>query len=665
MTERDDERLEDEVDEAQAEIDAELDRDDDAPEASPELEVELEQDYEYVPSFLAEPAPERPLGADDQETAVLPAVPAPAPEEQDDARGTAAVEEPAEETDGDAVEGSDEGKRGGVRWGRWVLLLVVVLLIAGYGAAAAYAAQRIPAGTTVLGVDLGGMDRDEAVAALQPAVEELNAAPVVLTAEDREASIDPADSGLIAGAGATVDELIAFSLSPYDILRSFTGRGTEVDVVTVVDHDALVEAIDGTRDALEIDGQDASVEIASTGASAEPATDGLAIDPEETADGLGATWPVETYEAVTIAKPAAVTTETAEEFVTELNSEILAGDVDMIGENGDATVTADQLTRLGSVEEDGGELALVVDGLTLAAELESADPDLVSAATSASFSFTASHDIKIKKSQPGRAIDGAALGEAVVAAAMTPERAGELPYQDTEAAVTSDDLGVTDFKKKVSSFDTPLTNEPIRTQNLVVGASKVAGTVVKPDETFSLLDTLAPITAAGGYQDAHVIVDGFLTDGIGGGLSQMATTTFNAGYFAGLEDVEHRPHTKWFDRYPAGREATIYVGALDMRFKNNTPYALVLNSYVEAGRLHVDIWSTPYFEVKTYASDKTNYVQPKDVENSRDDCIATPQGNPGFTITNTREVYLDGEQVDKTSYTWTYQPDNGVSCTAE
>ncbi|WP_062516654.1 VanW family protein [Demequina gelatinilytica] len=647
-----------ELDEAQAEIDADLDGDEPA-----EAEA-VEPEPETVPAFLAE-APVEP-DPDDQPTVVLPAVPAAEEAPVDHVEETAIVapvtDEPAAAAA--AVDVHEDAPRRRAHWGRWTVLLLVVLLAGGYTAAAYYAADRIPAGTTVLGIDVGGLDREQAVAALKPTVDELNSTPVVVTAEDREASIDPKDSGLVASAGATVDDLIGFSLSPYDILRSFTGRGVEVDIVTVVHEDALVDAIDGTRDALEIDGQDASVEISQTGASSTPSVDGLGIDPEATAEGLGDAWPVETYAAVTVAKPAAVSTETADEFVDELNSEVLVGDIALTGPNGDATVTAEQLTRLGSIESGDGTFTYVVDGSTLASELEAVDPGLVSEPTSASFSFTADHKIKIKKSTPGRAIDRTALGEAVVAAAYTPERSGELPYADTEATVTSDDLGVADFKKKVSSFDTPLTAEPIRTKNLVRGAEMVTGTVVKPDETFSLIEALSPITEANGYYPAHIISGGVLINGIGGGLSQMATTSYNAAYFAGLEDVEHRPHTKWFDRYPAGREATIYVGQLDMRFKNNTPYALVLNSYVENNRLYVDIWSTPYYTVKTYASEKTNFVQPEQIESDRSGCISTVNGNPGFTITNTREVFLDGEQVDKSSYTWTYVPDNGVTCTS-
>ncbi len=553
--------------------------------------------------------------------------------------------------------------RGGRRaWARWAVTAVLVLLVGGYLAVAAYASGRIPSGTHVLGVDIGGRDGADALAALAPAVAEAGATPVLITLEDREAAIVPDEAGLAADAQATVDSLMGFSLNPYDLLRAFSGGDLDVAPVTTVDRDALVAAVDGTRDALDAGAVDAVVTVSSTGAAVQPGSEGVGVDVEPTADDVAGAWPVASVAAAPTPLEPAVTTDDARAFADHLNAQVLAGDVAMTGPNGDVTVTSDQLVRYGSAEIAEGELAFVVDGDGLAAELEAAQPDLVSPATDASFRFRPDHWLVTVESQPGRAIDGDALGGAVVAAAESADRTGELPYHDTEAAVTSEDLGVSDFKQKVAGFSTPLTPEPIRTKNLVRGAEKVTGHVVKPGETFSLTEALSPITAEGGYYPAHVIVDGYLADGIGGGLSQMATTLYNATYFAGLEDVEHRPHSKYFSRYPAGRESTIYLGAIDVKFKNDTPYALVLSSYVADDRLHVDIWSTPYYTVTTSASDRTNITKATTVESSHEGCINTPVGADGFTITNTREVYLDGELVDTSSYTWTYKPNDGVRC---
>ena len=91
---------------------------------------------------------------------------------------------------------------------------------------------------------------------------------------------------------------------------------------------------------------------------------------------------------------------------------------------------------------------------------------------------------------------------------------------------------------------------------------------------------------------------------LGGGVSQVATTTYNAAFFAGMDDVEHHPHAFYLDRYPMGREATLYYGSLDLRFKNSTKYGVLINAWVNRstpgrkGEMHVQMWSTKVWDIK-------------------------------------------------------------------
>jgi hypothetical protein len=68
-------------------------------------------------------------------------------------------------------------------------------------------------------------------------------------------------------------------------------------------------------------------------------------------------------------------------------------------------------------------------------------------------------------------------------------------------------------------------------------------------------------TAARGFVLAPMIQAGKLVDAVGGGVSQVATTFYNAAFFAGLELIEHTPHEFYISRYPMGREATVSWGA--------------------------------------------------------------------------------------------------------
>lgn len=120
-----------------------------------------------------------------------------------------------------------------------------------------------------------------------------------------------------------------------------------------------------------------------------------------------------------------------------------------------------------------------------------------------------------------------------------------------------------------------------------------------PGEEFSLIEALGPITEANGYVVSHVVENGFVTNALGGGLSQISTTTFNAAFEAGMEDIAHKPHSRWFDRYPAGRESTLYAPTLDMKWGNNTPYGVLVQAWVDedSSRVYVRLWSTKYWDV--------------------------------------------------------------------
>lgn len=544
----------------------------------------------------------------------------------------------------------------------WIATGIIVALVAGYLALAAVAAGRVPSGVTVLGTPLGGMNQEAATAALKDPAHQAEQEPVTITAAGESATLIPAESGLSVDVEATVDSLVDLSLNPLDIIRVFGGAPTAPAPMTTVNEEELLAAVSAASASLDVEPVDALVTLGATSVQVTPGEDGLAVDTQATATALATAWPVATLPAVTAPAAPAVTTAAAEVFAANLEDRILSAPVTLTGENGEAVVTPSQMIAHGTVEATDGQLGLIIDGEALAAELERANPALATEPAGASFSFTKKRTLKVVDSTPGRGIDGELLGPAVLTAAQSESKAGALPYHDTEAAVTSANSGIADLNVLVASFDTPLTDEPLRTKNLVRGAQKVAGTLLKPGEQFSLIEALSPITVEGGYYPAHVIVDGFLSDGIGGGLSQMSTTVYNAAYFAGLQIDEHRPHSKYFARYPAGREATLYIGAIDMKFTNNTPYALAINAYIEGGRVHVDIWSTPHFEVTTSASKRSNVTPATTVESDREGCIATAPGEPGFTISNTRTVSLAGEVVDSSKETWTYQPNNGVRC---
>jgi vancomycin resistance protein YoaR len=136
-------------------------------------------------------------------------------------------------------------------------------------------------------------------------------------------------------------------------------------------------------------------------------------------------------------------------------------------------------------------------------------------------------------------------------------------------------LGV---KGLVSSFTTRHPCCEKRVENIHRIADLLDGTVVLPGQTVSVNALVGPRTLRRGFVPAPTIEEGEMVDSIGGGISQFATTFFNALFHGGYDIIERQPHTYWFPRYPMGHEATLSWPKPDIIFKNDTQAGLLIKT---------------------------------------------------------------------------------------
>jgi vancomycin resistance protein YoaR len=139
---------------------------------------------------------------------------------------------------------------------------------------------------------------------------------------------------------------------------------------------------------------------------------------------------------------------------------------------------------------------------------------------------------------------------------------------------------------RLSSFATRFNPRNVkRTHNIRVALKSLNKLVIKPGGVFSLNERLGKRTQARGYRTAVVFEDGRKVPGIGGGVSQVTGTLFNAALLAGLPIVEFHAHSRPVPYLPVGRDATLAYGAKDLRFKNNTTAPLRLSYQIRGNRL--------------------------------------------------------------------------------
>jgi vancomycin resistance protein YoaR len=150
----------------------------------------------------------------------------------------------------------------------------------------------------------------------------------------------------------------------------------------------------------------------------------------------------------------------------------------------------------------------------------------------------------------------------------------------------------------------------------------IDGTILRPDATFSMNKALGERTTAKGYVPAPQIAGNTFVDSVGGGISQFATMLYNGAFFAGLELVEHQPHSLYIDRYPLGREATISWGGPELIFRDDWPAAVLIK--LDATETSI---TTRFFSTRLRRRVETE--------------TSAPYGHGGgsFTVAYTRRVY--------------------------
>ena len=189
---------------------------------------------------------------------------------------------------------------------------------------------------------------------------------------------------------------------------------------------------------------------------------------------------------------------------------------------------------------------------------------------------------KVIPARPGVTYDPEDVADVFLDLVAAPEgeRTAEVEATVDDADFTTKDARALKIREEVSSFPTYFPYAEYRNTNIGRAAELIDGTVLEPGEVFSLNGIVGERTAENGFVPGFIISNGIFKEDYGGGVSQIATTIFNAMFFAGLKDIEHKPHSFYIDRYPVGREATVAWGSVDLRFQNDTPYGVLIDAKV-------------------------------------------------------------------------------------
>jgi len=157
---------------------------------------------------------------------------------------------------------------------------------------------------------------------------------------------------------------------------------------------------------------------------------------------------------------------------------------------------------------------------------------------------------------------------------------------------TINNLGIQEL---VGTGTSDFSGSPVnRRHNIKIGAAKLNGVLIAPGEEFSLNKALGSIDGSTGYLPELVIKGNKTIPEYGGGLCQIGTTAFRVALDAGVPITERRPHSYRVTYYePAGMDATIYSPSPDLKFINDTPAYLLLQTKIDGNDLTFELWGTP------------------------------------------------------------------------
>ncbi|MGJ3402937.1 VanW family protein [Glutamicibacter sp. Je.9.36] len=540
----------------------------------------------------------------------------------------------------------------------------VAAVAAAYFGGAAYVSSQVPANASIAGVNIGSMNKDQARAELEREVLPLAEKPMDVTVNGEKYTLDPAKAGLELNVDETINELTSYEINPVKLYERLTGE-FHVTPAVDVDQEKLGAQLEALAKKANAEVAEGTIDFKDGTSKLTKPVDGVALKTEEAATLISEEWEIAGAAIdlpAEVSKPA-ISADALQAFYDKDVKALLKDEVILASDDKKASISAASIAAAAKYAPKDGAPAIALDDEKLY-KAATKNSDLSSTAKDAQIVLKDGKPSIIKSSK-GISLETKGLGAKVLAATAAKNRTAEVEMTEKEADFTTADAKKLGIKEPIVTFSTPYpASDTVRTKNLHAGSARVNGDIIKPGERFSLLQALGPITVANGYYSSGVVESGFSTEAVGGGLSQISTQMYNVGFLAGYDDITHKPHSRWFERYPAGREATLWEGQIDMIWENNTPYGVMIQAWVSGDKVNTRLWSTKYWDVSQKSSGKYNQTNPETKYNPAEKCVSESGGKKGFSIdiTRYREAFDGSKKLPAETKSWTYSPWHKIVC---
>ncbi len=566
-----------------------------------------------------------------------------------------------------------------------VIALIVVSMTVMVGVV--FALDRVTNGGEVLGrvvagdVQLGGLNREEALDALADLEERLLTQPVIAIADGREFELNPTDIDFDLDERTVAETALAQGRrgnlgSQFGWWMGHLGGGNSTAEIHFTYNETELRRIVA---GWELEGIDdpafaGSISVENGRLVSHYPSAGTGIDIDKAMRLLLAAL-VDSERS-----PVELPLQTLQPPLSDADIDAAVADAQWVVSSGirlidsrkghELTIPADVLADALIVARDDGtsppSFTYTFDADKLADYLGPAADAVASDPVDAELYIDDLRDVvRVLPGSPALELDTEALPAAATVAALSVTRTGEIPYRPgADPEVTTADIEALGIKELIGEFTTYHNCCESRVINIQLIADATEGAIVMPGETWSLNEYVGPRTVAKGYVRAGAIWKGELVCcdldiNIGGGTSQFTTTLYNAFFFAGLEDAAHMPHSIYFTRYPEGREATLGYPEPDLVFRNNTEHAvIIMTSHTDTSITAKIYGDNGGIVVEAGLSDRYNFsgiTRRTDYDDTLDPSVTIfKAGSPGWSVDVFRYItYPDGTTTEE-MWTWHY-----------
>lgn len=519
-----------------------------------------------------------------------------------------------------------------VRYGFLFLFGLVGILAALYAIGYFAAGNKLPWGTAIGGVDVGGMTPSQARVAIHEGLGPRIKKPLTLVAAGDRHRLDPQRAGMAFDINASIHTALGGeSWDPRHMVRVLLG-GAEIDPELVIDQQKLDAALARVAADLKREPRDASVSFATGQPEVVFGRTGQAVDLEESKRRLASAVQVGERKVrlpLTPVEPA-VTNAEARKFANTVATRAVADPVRLRVAKTKLIVEPRIFAPVLGTEVVGSDLRLTVDASRLYQRSQGVLGSLPHAPVNAKIGFGRSRPVVI----PGRT--GISVGKEDWATGVLhavsrqgDKRAVSVSTQPEEPRFTTKDARELGVRARVSTASTRYPT--LAVSELAPAARQLDGVLLKPGETLSFLDQVDA------RRDPR-------------GATLLAATSFDAAFKAGLAVLERSPTVLYSAQYPLGRDARVRPPNRDLLLRNDSPYGVYFAASVEPLRnggaiVRVDLWSTPYWQVKVRTSNRHQLDKPE-VDVVREPRCRPQPGSPGFEVAVTRVLLRRGERVD-------------------